>query len=224
MFSELKLSRLLKSLGAAAMVALAVSAVVATGAQAGKKAGSGGQQITTCPANAGMEGEGTPKIDVEGDLNNLYVEAPSGYLIDAYCVKAGTETTFVSVTPPKASIYLTAPGVKPKDISHYSLHFVPETREGEWCSPGFWRNNANQFGASQWPVPTDTNYNQVIDPDLAPKFAGATLLDVLNAPNTYGGAAFNAVGTYLSTEAGLNVVLDENGDPVHNCTLSQQPG
>jgi hypothetical protein len=220
--STLKRSRVLRSLGATAMVAVVAGAVVATGAQAGSKAGSGGQQITICPANAGVpdettpNDEGTPKVDVAEDLNELYVEAPNGYLIDRYCVKAGTTTEYVDVKPPQASIYLTASNLK--DISHYSLHFIPEAREGEWCSPGFWKNNAASFGATQWPVPTDTKYNAVIDPDLA---GDPSLLDVLESPNAYKGAAFNSVATYLSIEKGLNVVLDENGNPVHNCTLSQ---
>jgi hypothetical protein len=58
---------------------------------------------------------------------------------------------------------------------------------------------------------------------LTPTVAGnPTLLQVLEAPQTYGGAAFNAVGTYLSIEAGLNVVFGVDGNQIHNCTLSQQ--
>jgi hypothetical protein len=200
-----RLALLVTALLAVALIGLSVG-----GATAAPK------KVDICPAygdGTGASG-GSPKIDVAGDLNNLFVSAPSGYLIDFYCVKAGTETLIVQVNPPKASIELTAPNGK--DISHYSLHFIRENNPyGEWCSPGFWRNNADKHGASQWPVPTDTLYNSVIS---SPSVAGdPTLLDVLLSPQTYGGAAFNAVATYLSTEAGLNVT-----DPiVHNCPLDQ---
>jgi hypothetical protein len=166
-------------------------------------------------ALAGDNDLGSRKFDVDGNLAELYVSAPSGYLVAGFCYKAGTQQTFGFIVPPSATTVLESV----KDISHFSLIFVPEPDfdEGEWCSPGFWRANANKKGASQWPVLTDTLYNAVI---LSPSVEGnPTLLDVLNSPQTYGGEAFNAVGTYLSTEKGLKVT-----DPiVHNCPLSQNP-
>ena len=54
----------------------------------------------------------------------MAVAAPAGYLIDFYCVKAGTDTVIVPVTPPQASILLSAPNGK--DVSNYSLHFIPQ--------------------------------------------------------------------------------------------------
>jgi hypothetical protein len=86
---------------------------------------SGKSSITICDAygdGSGASG-GTPKIDVSGDQQSVQVSAPAGYLIDSYCVKAGTDTVIVPVTPPQASILLTAPNGKA--VSHYSLHFIP---------------------------------------------------------------------------------------------------
>jgi hypothetical protein len=90
-----------------------------------------------------------------------------------------------------------------------------EDKEAEWCSPGFWRNNADKHDANQWPVPTTTLYNAVISTPSVP--GNPTLLDVLHAPQTYGGAAFNAVADYLSAQADLNFT----GERTDNCPLDQ---
>lgn len=163
----------------------------------------------------GQDDLGSKKYDINGDLNQLYVSAPSGYLISGYCIKAGTETINVMVNPPQASIVLSA--ANGKDISHFSLKFVKSpTGGGEWCSPGFWRNNAMKHGASAWPVPTATKYNNVV---TSPTVAGdPTLLDVLLSPKTYGGAAFNAVGDYLSSESPH---VDFDGTRTNNCPIDQ---
>jgi LPXTG-motif cell wall-anchored protein len=68
------------------------------------------------------------KIDVSGNQTSVTVTAPDGYLIAGYCVKAGSENSgdgpvFVAVDPPSASVTITYPSGK--DISHYSLTFVP---------------------------------------------------------------------------------------------------
>src|SRR5215204_4823566 len=83
--------------------------------------GAAKKSITICSAygdGTGASG-GTPKIDVNGDVNAVFVSAPSGYLISGYCVKAGTQTTVITVSPPVATLQLTAPNGK--DVSHYSL-------------------------------------------------------------------------------------------------------
>jgi hypothetical protein len=221
----------------AALAFVAIGLLATSGAFAGSKPGKGGgQQIEICPdygdwvydqetgewTLTGENDLGSKKFDVNGNLAELGVSAPNGYKISGYCVKAGTTTTVVNLHPPVASLVL-SDEFEGKDISHFSLRFVKENGgDAEWCSPGFWRNNANKHGANQWPVSTDTKYNAVIsDPTVA---GDPSLLDVLNSPQTYGGAAFNAVGTYLSIEAGLNVQFDENGNPIHNCPLDQQGG
>ena len=81
---------------------------------------------------------------------------------------------------------------------------APKQAQGTWCSPGFWRNTLN-FSPNGWTTigvaPPGPLYNDVIDdPDLGYAGTGPTLLAVLNSPQTYGGAAFNAVGAYLTNQ------------------------
>jgi hypothetical protein len=180
-----------------------------------EEAAKRGQEVCGAFGDGTGASGGTGKIDVDGDLASVFVSAPSGYLIDAYCVKAGTDVVLVIVDPAKASLQLTAPNGK--DVSHFSLRFIPEVSEGEWCSPGFWRNQPGQ-----WP----DGFHGTFYNDYAYAFAPATLpgnptLDeVLASPQTYGGAAFNNVADVLSEASGFSVVYTEDGGRVHNCPLS----
>jgi len=71
------------------------------------------------------------KIDVPGDQLSVTVTAPTGYLINGYCVKAGSVQggtggpVFVVVDPPTKSVTITYPSGKA--ISHYSVTYVPVT-------------------------------------------------------------------------------------------------
>ena len=90
-----------------------------------------------------------------------------------------------------------------------------------WCGPGFWLNNATNFGASAWPVSERTyyDYNSTAGHLAAcPAATGnPTLLQVLQNPKLYfstqlKGAGFNCVGDYLSGKSGLTgTVADNNG-------------
>lgn len=74
------------------------------------------------------------KIDTIGDPATVEFEAPAGYLITGYCVKAGTEAVFVTVDPPAASVTIDHPD---KDsVSHYSVSYatVTTTTEGPTTS------------------------------------------------------------------------------------------
>jgi hypothetical protein len=90
-----------------------------------------------------------------------------------------------------------------------------------WCSPGFWLNNAVNFGASAWPASERTYYDYN---STAGQLAGCptvtsnpTLLGVLQDPKRYfstqlKGAGFNCVGDYLSGKSGLlGTMADNNG-------------
>jgi len=178
-----------------------------------------------CPAygdGTGASG-GTLKIDTEGGPSSVNYTAPDGYLVSGYCVKAGSTSSdagveFISLDPPLKTV--TISHSSGKAVSHHSVQLVkeppPAPAANEWCSPGFWRANALNWGASAWPVPTDTLYKSA---GLSPEVSGnPTLLDVLRSPKTYGGTAFNAVGTYLSEEAGLNVTTPGED----NCVFNQQ--
>jgi hypothetical protein len=62
------------------------------------------------------------KVDTIGDPATVTYTAPSGFLVDAYCVKAGTEPIIVSVNPPAATVIIDHPN---KDsVSHYQVHLV----------------------------------------------------------------------------------------------------
>jgi hypothetical protein len=69
------------------------------------------------------------KIDVSGEQTSITVTAPAGYLIDEYCVKAGSVQggtggpVIVAVNPPQKSVTITYPSGKA--ISHYSVSYVP---------------------------------------------------------------------------------------------------
>jgi hypothetical protein len=172
---------------------------------------------------------GTKKFDVDGDLNHLFVSAPSGYEIVSYCVKAGAGTDaaqFFPLETPSPTYEISWEGGK--DVSHFSVTLREVLEDvGEWCSPGFWRNNYNKHAASAWPPDitgvyfyAETGADRPALKQNAPP--NPTIIEVLDAPNTYGGGAFNWVGTFLSLEAGLNVQFDANGTPIHNCPLDQQ--
>lgn len=97
----------------------------------------------------------------------------------------------------------------------------------DWCGPGFWLNNAVNFGASAWPVsaPVYHDYNAT-----AGQIAGCpiatgnpTLLQVLRNPSLYfstqlKGSGFNCVGDYLSAQSGL---LGTNADNDGVCSIDQ---
>jgi hypothetical protein len=175
----------------------------------------------TAPGEGGNL-NGSVKIDVSGF--DGAISAPSGYLVSGYCYKAGLLTELVVVAPPAASIVIETANAK--DISHFSVSLVQDPgfeQAGEWCSPGFWRNNYDKHGASAWPTPVADFANRLYStiggsPVKAGAPSNATLIDVLSAPQTFGGAAYNSVGTYLSLAVGLDVT-----DPiVHNCPINQQ--
>src|SRR5688572_20204508 len=87
---------------------------------------AGAADITICPAygdGTGASG-GSTKIDVVGEQKVITVTAPEGYLISGYCVKAGTQTTFVTVDPPAESVQISSPNGK--GVSHYSVIYVPD--------------------------------------------------------------------------------------------------
>ena len=83
------------------------------------------------PGDNVCSGLDSGKIDVSGDQTSVTVTAPAGYLIDQYCVKAGSVQggtggpVYVTVNPPTKSVTITYPSGKA--ISHYSVSYVPVT-------------------------------------------------------------------------------------------------
>lgn len=99
---------------------LATGLIIGAGASA--SATNVGNEKVCGPLSSG-------KVDVSGDHQSLEVMAPEGYLIDEYCVKAGSANQglgpeYVMVEPPQEKVVITHSSGK--DISHYSVSYVPE--------------------------------------------------------------------------------------------------
>jgi hypothetical protein len=88
-------------------------------------------RANAAPGDNVCSGLDSGKIDVSGDQTSITVTAPAGYLIDQYCVKAGSVQggtggpVYVEVNPPQKSVTITYPSGKA--ISHYSVSYVPVT-------------------------------------------------------------------------------------------------
>ena len=81
----------------------------------------------------------TGKINAGGTDATLTITAPEGFLIDSYCVKAGSAQQgegpeIVQVDPPAASVVISHSSGK--DISHYAAHYVKKTPPGGGDEPG----------------------------------------------------------------------------------------
>ena len=72
----------------------------------------------TCPDGT----NGFTKTEVSGEQTHVTATAPTGFVITAYCVKAGQTTVTQSVSPPQQSITITSPSGQA--ISHYSIQVV----------------------------------------------------------------------------------------------------
>ncbi|HET7691358.1 MAG TPA: hypothetical protein VFK41_13320 [Nocardioidaceae bacterium] len=116
-----------RGLGAAA---LAVAGVVltATTLVAGS-AGAAGADTADDQVCSELD---SGKINTTGDPETVTVEAPEGFLIDGYCVKAGSANSgdgpvYIDVDPPVAELTFGYPGGKA--VSHYAVSYVPVVTE-----------------------------------------------------------------------------------------------
>ncbi|MGD7036083.1 hypothetical protein [Methylotuvimicrobium buryatense] len=157
--------------------------------------------------------------DLDGNLvhsNTITISDSNGQIFDwssspngigAVIVKAGTGAN-VWFYDPQAMSDTRLYGYGNKDISHVTFCWNPDDAQddGQWCSPGYWRQEHHY---DSWAV---TGYapSDLFSVALGyyPKLsklgvrdgatANPTLGQVLNAPQYYGGDAFNAVGDLLS--------------------------
>jgi hypothetical protein len=92
-------------------------------------------------------------------------------------------------------------------ISHYNVCYVPVPKmKSQWCSPGYWRQPQHLGSwAATGIAPTELYSSYFGTPPVKSTAkpcrsasANPTLLQVLELPQCYGGAAFNAVGDLLS--------------------------
>lgn len=90
-------------------------------------AGSVAAEVSTADNGQVCSGLDSGKINV--NQQSVTITADPGFLIDRYCVKAGSANqgdgpVYVTVNPPRKSVTITYPGGK--DISHYSYSQVRE--------------------------------------------------------------------------------------------------
>ena len=120
-------SRMRGLVASAAAVAMGVTGLVVLATSA-----SAVSAATTCDDTTHPNGIVTPAAgwtDKFGDpgTDTFLYEAPDGFLVDMYCVKAGPDALIIPVAPPASSVLVDYPG---KDsISHFRIHLVPEPTE-----------------------------------------------------------------------------------------------
>lgn len=144
--------------------------------------------------------------DPEKGLVSVSLDA--GWSVDL-CVKGGTTVVFAyglssgqnSGTP------VLGGSDQPADISHFSYRLFPPTVMGEWCSPGFWKNNYGAWEATGY---TPTSIDSVTN---------ATFGDILANPKTYAKTGdFERIADILSiAHPDVNFLGERVGD---SCPLS----
>jgi hypothetical protein len=79
-------------------------------------------------------GEGwSDKTDTTGDPATVTFTADAGFLIDAYCVKAGTTKHIITVDPPASFVVIDHP--EKDSVSHFQVHQIPiPDEQGPSCT------------------------------------------------------------------------------------------
>ena len=140
--------------------------------------------------------------------NTITISGSNGYTfnwsalfgIGAVIVKGGTGANiFYYVPQATGDTGLYAPnnsgGTQPQ-VSHVTFCWNPSPPMGQWCSPGYWRQDHHLDSWTATGISPDALYNDYF---ATPVFPGVTLLQVLQSPNIYNkGGAFNNVGDLLS--------------------------
>lgn len=148
--------------------------------------------------------------DYEYHVYGIVVKGGNGYNVYGYLAAAGTDP-FPKVTADEglgspAFVNNAGKTIQPA-ISHYNVCYVPVPKKtSQWCSPGYWRQTQH---LASWDatglMPEDLFYDKLgYYPALSPQglrsraTMNPTLWQVLQSPQWYGGAAFNAIGDLLS--------------------------
>lgn len=127
------------------------------------------------------------KIDVADDIKTITVTAPEGYLIDGYCVKAGSirqglGPEYVDVDPPKASV--TFGHSSGKDISHYSVSYVVIPDDDPTPTPTPTETTPTPTPTETTPTPTPTETTATPTPTESTPTATPTESTPAAAPPT----------------------------------------
>jgi len=127
--------------------------------------------------------------------------------VEAVIVKGGNDANIYDYRP-AGVLADTGLGAPPNasggasDLSNVTFCTNPvPPPESSWCSPGYWRQPQHLDSWSATGISPDAAYISCFDVTSLSRKASnrnPTLLQVLQAPQTYGGAAFNNVGDLLS--------------------------
>ncbi len=103
-----------------ATIAIATLATVGAIAAAGISGANVPMQAETCnETGPGWQ----DKVETTGNPPSVTVTAPEGFLIDAFCVKAGQFTEIIPVDPPQQTVTISAP--TGQAVSHFQIHIIP---------------------------------------------------------------------------------------------------
>jgi hypothetical protein len=154
------------------------------------------------------------------ETDGTYVSFSSTFGIGAVIVKGSNDANVYVYNPQeKSDSGLASPpnaSGKPAGLSNITFCWNPEPTGGEWCSPGYWRQEHHLDSWVATGISPDAKYSDYFEAVSLSKKAvkdGAsedpTLWEVLQSPEWYGGAAFNNVGDLLST---AHPDVDFNGE------------
>jgi hypothetical protein len=173
------------------------------------------------------------KVPGYGPHDGITISGSGGYTFDwssthgigAVIVKAGTGAN-VWFYDPQAYSDTGLYAYENKEISHVTFCWNPEPPKAEWCSPGYWRQpqHADSWLATGY-SPDDLFFDVFGYAPMLSKLgktngatANPTLLQVLSAPQYYGGEAFNLIGDLLS---GAHPDVNYEGERVEDsCPLN----
>ncbi|KQS97316.1 hypothetical protein [Cellulomonas sp. Leaf395] len=163
------------------------------------------------------------KVDWDG-VGNPTVEAPDGYLIDGYCVKAGTTEHIIWLDEPADEVVIDHP--LKDSVSHYQIHVVPIPDEPEIVAVQFdvtptapTCEAAGELDTSVFPI-VRTGYTLTVDrPYDGPG-------DYTITATAHEGFVFSGEGN--ATVRSITVTVDgalgyQNDDPYEDCYVQQPP-
>ena len=157
------------------------------------------------------------KLDADGTWEPADYVFPSGFEWEivgktvtfsqpvSFCVKGGAANNSGYQSGTSYTVDFENDGGQIPDISHVVIYAFLE-EEGEWCSPGYWRQPQHLDSWEATGFSPDDLFFEALDyyPTLSKKgqtdgaTTDPTLWQVLQAPQFYGGDAFNKVGDLLS--------------------------
>ena len=152
-------------------------------------------------------------ITISNSTGSVFDWSSSPSAIGAVIVKAGTQANVWTYAPQVWSdTGLYSPlgqNGQPRDVSHTTFCYNYEPEEvylGEWCSPGYWRQEQHLDSWAATGYSPDALFFDVFGYNPPRSKLGVTtgatqtptLWQVLQAPQWYEAAAFNAIGDLLS--------------------------